>query len=77
MVDQQLVTSEYQLINLYTNNLCTVAIQSSVIAGLAYAAINNIYEMTIISNSILAYGYHAVSINFIEIHWVRMTHPFS
>lgn len=58
-VDQQILSSQYQLITLYTNNLCTVAIQASVIAGLSYAALNNIYEMSIVSNSILAYGYHA------------------
>jgi hypothetical protein len=42
-VDQSILGAQLQLVNLYQNNLSTVGIQSSVIAGLAFGAINNIY----------------------------------
>ena len=55
---KEVLNVEAQMIQLYTNNLNSIGIQSALIASLAFTALNNVYQQSEISNTSLAYAYN-------------------
>jgi len=57
-VHKQVLEVESQMIALYSTNLSSIGTQSALLAGLAFTALNNVYQQNVIKSDWLAYGYN-------------------
>ena len=73
-VKKEVMDVECQMVNLYSTNLTAIGTQSALIAGLAFTALNNVYQQDEISSDWLSYVYNSTYTACLIASLIVMTH---
>ena len=73
-VHKEVLEVEARMVNLYSSNLTAIGTQSALIAGLAFTALNNVYQQDEISSDWLSYVYNPTYTACLISSLIVMTH---